>query len=283
MISVNCFVLECGVKKTRRVVGGVATEVNEYPWMALLRRRFTSSSSFFCGGSLINSQWVMTAAHCFFPGLTTEELEVRLGEHDRFSEGETTISKTYRVVMMIKHPGYNDPTSENDMGLVKLATPADISIYTPACLPATGSDFTGQTTTLAGWGRTDASRRPSDLEVRGSKQLAASLQELTGLVVVSDERCGAAIATVPGYTEESVTQDMLCAGGEEGKDGCQGDSGGPLMWESSQEQYQVIGVVSWGIGCARAGLPGVYAEVARFREWIDRTVADNGGGDTCDS
>ena len=79
-----------------------------------------------------------------------EELEVRLGEHDRFSEGETTISKTYRVVMMIKHPSYNDPTSENDMGLVKLATPADISIYTPACLPATGSDFTGQTTTLAG-------------------------------------------------------------------------------------------------------------------------------------
>ena len=98
--------------------------------------------------------------------------------------------------------------------------------------------------------------------MRGSKQLAASLQELTGLVVVSDERCGAAIATVPGYTEESVTQDMLCAGGKEGKDGCQGDSGGPLMWESSQQQYQVIGVVSWGIGCARAGLPGVYAEVA---------------------
>ena len=115
---------------------------------------------------MINSQWVMTAAHCFFPGLTTgtvwsgpclyvmvfpaEELEVRLGEHDRFSEGETTISKTYRVVMMIKHPSYNDGTSENDMGLVKLATPADISIYTPACLPTTGSDFTGQTTTLAG-------------------------------------------------------------------------------------------------------------------------------------
>ena len=110
------------------------------------------------------------------------------------------------------------------------------------------------------WGSTAANRGPSDTEVRG-KQLAAVLQELAGLVVVSDEDCSAAIATQGGYSEADVTQDMLCAGGEQGKDGCQGDSGGPLVWESSQ-QYQVIGVVSWGIGCARAGLPGVYAEVA---------------------
>jgi len=229
----------------------------------------------------MNSQWVLTAAHCLFPGLTTDMLEVRLGEHDRFSTEETSISKTFLVVMMIKHPDYNDRTSENDIGLVKLTSPADISLYTPVCLPQTGSDFTGQTATLTGWGSTGANRGPSDIEVR-NKQLAAVLQELPGLVVVSDEVCGAAIATVGGYSEDDVTQDMVCAGGEQGKDGCQGDSGGPLVWESSQ-QYQVIGVVSWGIGCARAGLPGVYAEVARFRSWIDTTVADNGGGDTCDT
>ena len=121
---------------------------------------------------------------------------------------------------------------------------------------------------LFSWGGTDSNRGPSDTDVR-VKQLAAVLQELAGLVVVSDEDCGAAIATQGGYSEADVTQDMLCAGGEQGKDGCQGDSGGPLVWESSQ-QYQVIGVVSWGIGCARAGLPGVYAEVASMCVWYQR-------------
>ena len=65
-----------------------------------------------------------------------------------------------------------------------------------------------------------------------------------------------------GYSESDVTQDMLCAGGERGKDGCQGDSGGPLVVDGVDQQFKVVGVVSWGIGCARDGLPGLYAEVA---------------------
>ena len=91
---------------------------------------------------------------------------------------------------------------------------------------------------------------------------ATQLQELPGLVVVSDQRCGAAIGSVTGYSESDVTQDMLCAGGERGKDECKGDSGGPLVLEGVDQRFQVIGVVSWGIGCARDGLPGLYAEVA---------------------
>jgi hypothetical protein len=129
------------------------------------------------------------------------------------------------------------------------------------------------------------------------KQLASQLQELTGLAVVSDQSCASAIGSVGGYSESDVTQDMLCAGGERGKDGCQGDSGGPLVVEGVDQDLQVIGVVSWGIGCARDGLPGLYAEVASkledlcggceyfhvlgFRTWIDQTVAQNGGADTC--
>ena len=71
------------------------------------------------------------------------------------------------------------------------------------------------------------------------------------------------IASVPGVSASEVTSDMLCAGGEAGKDGCQGDSGGPLVVDdSSTSQNTLVGVVSWGIGCAREGLPGLYAEVS---------------------
>ena len=98
------------------------------------------------------------------------------------------------------------------------------------------------------------------------KQLASQLQELHGLAIVSDQSCAAAIGSVGGYSESDVTQDMLCAGGERGKDGCQGDSGGPLVVDGVDQQFKVVGVVSWGIGCARDGLPGLYAEVARKLE-----------------
>ena len=84
------------------------------------------------------------------------------------------------------------------------------------------------------------------------RQTALVLQELSGLAVYTDEECASAIGSVQGYSASDVTADMLCAGGEAGKDGCQGDSGGPLVLE--------------GIGCARAGLPGVYAETAS--KWI---------------
>ena len=104
---------------------------------------------------------------------------------------------------------------------------------------------------LTGWGATSEGGSVAD-----------TLQELDNLPIVSDASCSASIGSIPGYSG-SVTSDMLCAGGEAGKDGCQGDSGGPLVVEdSSTSQDTLVGVVSWGIGCARAGLPGIYAETS---------------------
>jgi len=255
-----------------RVVGGVDAKVNEYPWMALMRLKSQSEDGFFCGGTLVNSKWVVTAAHCIFNGVNSANLEIRLGEHSRNVVEESLITKDFDVNYILKHPQYNSPKpSSNDIALVRLSTDADISIYTPACLPSSGQDFTGQSALLTGWGATSEGGLVAD-----------TLQVLDGLPIVSDQSCQTSLATIPGYAN-SVSSDMLCAGGKEGEDGCQGDSGGPLVVENQEtEQDTLVGVVSWGIGCARPGLPGLYAEVSNYISWMDSTFNDNGGaGNSC--
>merc|ERR1719228_987958 len=170
---------ECGIKKTVRVVGGSATSVNEYPWMALLRKKGSGSSKFICGGSLINSNWILTASHCIYPGIDSNNLEIRLGEHQRNTVDETLIERDFDVGLIVKHYNYNIPYgNSNDIALVRLASPADLSVYTPVCLPYHNQDFTGQTSTVAGWGATKEGGPGAHI-----------LQELEGLEVLSDFQC----------------------------------------------------------------------------------------------
>ena len=183
--------------------------------------------------------------------LSPGTLEIRLGEHQLNTIDETLIVKDFNVDLIVKAPNYNNPVStSNDIALVRLSEEADLTKYTPVCLPSHNQDFTGQQSTVAGWGATSESGPISHI-----------LQELEGLTVVSDSQCGAAIGAVQGYSSSDISSDMLCAGGEQGRDACQGDSGGPLIVQE-EESFTLIGVVSWGIGCARNNLPGIYAEVS---------------------
>ena len=87
---------------------------------------------------------------------------------------------------------------------------------------------------------------------------------------VTTEVCGNDYAS-SGYT---ITDGMICAG-EAGKDSCQGDSGGPMVGTNKAGETVLVGVVSWGIGCAQEGYPGVYARVAYFLDWLQETIANN--------
>ena len=151
------------MKKTRRIVGGQETEVkeniinvilisfqvNEYPWMSALA--YSINGKFFCGGTLIGTQWVVTASHCLFRNtdgtdpLVAEDINIVLGEHDTASDDESLIPrKSVKVSRIITHENYNAENSDNDVALLKLAEPVDLDIYTPACVAQTGDTFIGQ-------------------------------------------------------------------------------------------------------------------------------------------
>jgi len=264
---------KCGTEKTRRVIGGVETVAGVYPWIAALGYNGDIGG---CSGTLISSNWAITAAHCIFAGGPDSLV---LGEHDLSSTNDADDTNRKEVsVTTIVHPNYDEATTNNDIALLKLAEAVDLSIYTPACLPASSADYVGQTAKVYGWGRTD----PCGYET-SSKLLEAEV------TVVSDVECDASSGLrqctsnpITVSYSGKITSQMLCASAT-GKDACQGDSGGPLTVKSSDQHY-LAGVVSWGYGCAADGLPGVYAEVAKLRSWVDATIASNGGiGATCDA
>jgi len=250
-------------------VGGSEAEVNEYPWIAI----FGDSNGDNLGGcssTLIGNNWALTAAHCFFNPETNEQdkfkddLTVVLGVHDRTivvtPDSPLSERKVLKISEIVLHPDYNQATSSsNDIALLKFTESVELEKYAPACLAEKEADFSsgpGQTGWVYGWGVTS----------ENGFDLAEKLLELE-VPIVSDAVCRSAME-VEGVT---ITDDMLCAGGQEGKDSCGGDSGGPFTVEVGGS-HTLAGVVSFGIGCARDGLYGVYAEVAKFRGWIDETI-----------
>ena len=176
-----------------------------------------------------------------------------LGEHD-ISVSTESASVRSAITEFFIHPDYNAGTSSYDFALLKMATPInfnEVPNIRPLCLPVdTSKDYAGATATVAGWGT---------LEFFGSSP--EKLQEVN-VTVLSNSECRSSTA----YNAEDILDNMLCAGDIQagGKDSCQGDSGGPLIVTEgsgtvSGENYEIIGVVSFGIGCGLAFAPGVYA------------------------
>jgi len=262
---------KCGIKKTSRIVGGSETEVNEYPWIAAFDFNGQDGTSpGGCAATLISTNWAVTASHCFYNTqgeltVTKDSMSLVLGVHDRTGTTDTN-RKVLTIAEIVLHPSYNFDTSENDIALLKISESVDLDAWSPACLPTSGADFTGQNGWVYGWGATSES---------GS--LADKLLELE-VPIVSDSVCATAMSS-GGVT---ITSDMLCAGGENGKDACGGDSGGPFTVADAQSGvHTLVGAVSFGIGCAREGLYGVYADVPYFRTWIDETIAAKGSTTFC--
>jgi len=247
----------CGrVNRASRIVGGVETEVNEYPWQAGLVAREDTRT--FCGGTVINNRYVLTAAHCLV-GWLNFDVQVLLREH---KIGAADGEMRYDVSKLINHPKYTDAYKGYDFALLRLAQQLDFSALNnkvaPACLPSSSSGaFANVDAIVSGWGTTAS----------GGQQ-ATKLLEVT-VKTLSNQQC---LTSYQGVLNDK----MLCAGvAAGGKDSCQGDSGGPLVTAVSG-RYTLIGVVSFGMGCGEAAYPGVYARVTEELAWITQNTADAG-------
>jgi len=250
--NTNC---RCGERKVVRtkIVGGQNAQKNEYPWQVGLVSNWGSKP--FCGGSLISSTTVVTAAHC---ATSPSQFKVVVGDHDvTQGDGEQRVS----VASWTSHPNYNSNNQDHDIAIIQLAEPVQFSdSVAPVCLPpSSSSNYDGATATATGWGT---------LSSGGS--LSSILQEVD-LTVLTNSEC----SQPPNiYSSGQISNNMICASGP-GKDSCQGDSGGPLVVHSGS--FDLVGVVSWGYGCAQSGAPGVYSRVTDQLDWVKSQMQ----GTTC--
>eukprot|EP00343_Euplotes_focardii_P009423 CAMPEP_0205824966 /NCGR_PEP_ID=MMETSP0206-20130828/23385_1 /ASSEMBLY_ACC=CAM_ASM_000279 /TAXON_ID=36767 /ORGANISM="Euplotes focardii, Strain TN1" /LENGTH=285 /DNA_ID=CAMNT_0053123575 /DNA_START=25 /DNA_END=879 /DNA_ORIENTATION=- len=225
------------------IVGGdIVSPKDKYPWMTGLRSSRSGAS--WCGGLLISPTFVLTAAHCRRPVWVSVNTFYRQGTDD---------GTQVRVGRWITHPEYQ--SGRYDLQLLELRTA--VTGVEPIVLDTSAGDGSavGTIATAVGWGA-----------IREGGPTSAELREVD-LAVVSNQACQEALQR----PDRPVDVSMVCAGGVEGQSACHGDSGGPLM---NKESRVLIGVVSWGIGCARAGLPGVFGRVSTVRNWIDSVVGD---------
>ncbi|KAM3626091.1 uncharacterized protein V6R79_022369 [Siganus canaliculatus] len=230
-----------------RIVNGEEAVPHSWPWQVSLQ---DYTGFHFCGGSLINENWVVTAAHC---GASTSHYVI-LGEHDQGSSSESI--QRIRVGTAIRHPSYSSWTTNNDITLIKLSSPASLnSRVSTVCLPSSSDSFsTGQICATSGWGRT-----------RYNASTTPDLLQQASLPLLSTEQC------TSYWGSGRITSSMICAGAS-GVSSCMGDSGGPLVCQRSGAWY-LVGIVSWGSGTCSTSAPAVYARVTALRSWIDQTIA----------
>lgn len=237
------------------IIGGSEAAVGAWPWQAQIA--VLPTFPHYCGGSLLSTEWVLTAAHCV-DGLSASDFTVTLGEHDRLVTDGSEQSRGVSTV--VKHPSYpGNATSGNaDIALLRLASPVLLNSRVGVIRPATTGDGSGQNSIISGWGNDAPGSGATDLLMQAT------------LPIATNASCDAA----PDLFR-NLYFDELCAGFLDGTSGgCHGDSGGPLSVERFPGYREVVGVVSWGQG-TQCGTYTVFGRVSTYASWIRSYVFDS--------
>ncbi|EFA07560.1 phenoloxidase-activating factor 3 [Tribolium castaneum] len=265
---------DCGISVEKKIYGGRITELDEFPWMALLeKKKSDGSKEFVCGGALINNKYVLTAAHC----AVLKIVSVRLGEYNTKSDVDCIKQGINNNDQDCAPPPINVPIEEkiiherysisnslnkyHDIALLKLKYAVEFSDYIkPVCLPnfPEKSSYKGVNFTIAGWGETE-NKTTSNVKLKVELPLKSRLH------------CQNAFRIYNFKLE--LSEGQLCVGGEKGKDSCVGDSGGPLMNANRNKNndlvWYVVGIVSSGSNrCGLEAFPGIYTNVSHYVPWI---------------
>uniref|UniRef100_A0A8C3WER3 Kallikrein related peptidase 11 n=1 Tax=Catagonus wagneri TaxID=51154 RepID=A0A8C3WER3_9CETA len=247
ILQLIMFALAIGhVRGETRIIKGYECRPHSQPWQVALFQK----TRLLCGATLIAPKWLLTAAHCRKP-----QYVVHLGEHNL--QRQDGYEQTRRATESFPHPHFNNslPNKDhrNDIMLVKMSTAA---VITRAVRPLTLSSqcvTAGTSCLISGWGTT------SSPQLRLPHTLRCA-----NITIIEHQECERAY---PG----NITETMVCASVEEGKDSCQGDSGGPLVCNGSLQ-----GIISWGQDpCAVTRKPGVYTKVCKYVDWIQDTMENN--------
>ncbi|XP_017754945.1 PREDICTED: trypsin-7-like [Eufriesea mexicana] len=223
-----------------RIVGGQPASIDDHPYQVSLR----FNNRHVCGGAVISEEWIVTAAHCVQSPFV-RFFSIKVGTSD-LSDDNATVATAAEI---IRHERYDRSIADYDIALIRLEKPLVYSSRVRPILLAPVADHyaAGSKAMVTGWG---VLRRDGPLSTRLRK---------VQVPLVSSSQCSRLYLTRP------ITRRMICAGyvDDGGKDACQGDSGGPLV-----QHDRLIGIVSWGFGCARPSYPGVYTRVTVLRSWI---------------
>lgn len=232
-----------------RIVGGFEARKHSWPWQVAL-----NDDQSLCGGSLLNDEWVVTAAHC----KPTGELNVFLGDHNLLES-----NKVIRAKKFISHKMYKDGEDLRfDIALVKLSKKVKFSRnISPICLPNGKKEKSGDIGISSGWGKHSASSVPSQGE---------PLQQ-----VIMKVRPNSVCDKWPSWDSKYTLCTGQTSGGRNGgpQTVCQGDSGGPFVMKDKKGKYYLAGITSRGAGgCNEAALA---IKVSKFEKWIHDTIASN--------
>ncbi|CAN9508756.1 unnamed protein product [Ophioblennius macclurei] len=256
----------CGQRsrpKLMKIVGGSVSAVEAQPWIsAIFYRGKSKEKVFLCGGSLIHSCWVLTAAHCFPDGIHSRpgRFTVSLGRN-ALNESDPDAEQNFKVEEIILHQSF-DSSKENydhDIALMRLRPKRgrcaeETKSVKTICLPPPHQKLLpGTTCEIAGYGK-----EKYGLWYRSQFLREAQVSLIADAVCRQDDHYG-----------HAITDNMFCAAAPEwNRDACEGDSGGPLACEVAGRLF-LFGVVSWGEGCALEFKPGVYTTVTNYNQWIE--------------
>ncbi|MDI6099723.1 serine protease [Actinoplanes sp. NEAU-A12] len=231
---------EPGRPPALEVVGGKIAGSGRFPWVVRL--------SMGCGGTLVAPRVVLTAGHCVGPTGPNDRITVTAGDPDLDSRTAIAVAS----VEVHRSPDFVTETEGDDWAVVRLER--ELSLPT---LPLTPDDVDEGTFTVMGWGQT---REAAPQQERRLHYAAVP--------TIPDEECAAAYRAAG---VELVRDESICAG-RHGVDTCQGDSGGPMVRRDRAGRWVQVGIVSWGLGCARDGYFGVYTQISKFRTDIQDAV-----------